>query len=127
MEASAPVPHTRGSTISAAGWVWGCEGAGAAAADAFFSELDPPRPDPATQLRAVSEPAIIVPFGRCPTVPADHGIPGAWLQSALEIEPAIFARARLLRGVSLDMGPGYAKSVRANAPKAVVCIDPITW
>ena len=100
----------------------------AAAADAFFSELDPPPPDPAPehakQPRAASEPAITVPFGPCPTVPAGHGIPGAWLRPGLEIEPAIFARAGLLRAVSMDMGPGYAKSVRANAPQAVICIDP---
>ena len=109
--------------------VWGCEGSGQAAADEFFSELDPPphdvaAPEHAKQPRAASEPAIMVPFGPCPTVPAGHGIPGAWLQPGLEIEPAIFARAGLLRAVSLDMGPGYAKSVREHAPQAIVCIDP---
>ena len=104
--------------------VWGCEGSGQAAADAFFSELDPPPPDPAKQPHAASEPAIMVPFGPCPTVPVGHGIPGAWLQPGLELEAAIFARAGRLQAVSLDMGPGYAKSVRANAPQAVVCIDP---
>jgi transposase len=46
------------------------------------------------------------------------------LRPGLELEPAIFARAGLLRAVSMDMGPGYAKSVRANAPQAVICIDP---
>jgi transposase len=66
----------------------------------------------------------MVPFGPCPTVPAGHGIPGAWLQPGLEIEPTIFARAGLLRAVSMDMGPGYAKSVREHAPQAVICIDP---
>ena len=109
--------------------VWGCEGSGQAAADEFFDELDPPphdvaAPEHAKQPRAASEPAIMVPFGPCPTVPAGHGIPGAWLQSGLEIEPAIFARAGRLRAVSLDMGPGYAKSVREHAPQAIVCIDP---
>ena len=104
--------------------VWGCEGSGQAAADAFFSELDPPPPDPAKQPHAASEPAIMVPFGPCPTVPVGRGIPGAWLQPGLELEAAIFARAGRLQAVSLDMGPGYAKSVRANAPQAVVCIDP---
>jgi transposase len=108
--------------------VWGCEGSGAAAADEFFDELDPPPPDAAPehpkQPRAASEPAIMVPFGPCPTVPAGHGIPGAWLESNLEIEPAIFARAGLLHAVSMDMGPGYAKSVREHAPHAVICIDP---
>jgi transposase len=109
--------------------VWGCEGSGAAAADEFFDELDPPphdiaAPEPAKQPREASEPAIMVPFGPCPTVPAGHGIPGGWLQPDLEVEPAIFARAGLLHAVSMDMGPGYAKSVRANAPQAVICIDP---
>ena len=108
--------------------VWGCEGSGQAAADEFFSELDPPPaddpPEHAKQPRAANEPAIMVPFGPCPTVPAGHGIPGAWLQPGLEIEPTIFARAGLLRAVSMDMGPGYAKSVREHAPQAVICIDP---
>ena len=108
--------------------VWGCEGSGQAAADEFFSELDPPPaddpPEHAKQPRAASEPAIMVPFGPCPTVPAGHGIPGAWLQPGLEIEPAMFARAGLLQAVSMDMGPGYAKSVREHAPQAIVCIDP---
>ena len=108
--------------------VWGCKGSGAAAADAFFDELDPPPPDAvaehAKQPRAASEPAIMVPFGPCATVPAGHGIPGAWLAPGLEIEPAIFARAGRLRAVSMDMGPGYAKSVREHAPQAIVCIDP---
>ena len=108
--------------------VWGCEGSGQAAADAFFSELDPPPaddpPEHAKQPRAASEPAIMVPFGPCPTVPAAHGIPGAWLQPGLEIEPAMFARAGRLQAVSMDMGPGYAKSVREHAPQAIVCIDP---
>jgi transposase len=108
--------------------VWGCEGSGAAAADEFFAELDPPPTDPAPehakQPRTAVEPAIMVPFGPCPTVPAGHGIPGAWLEPDLEIEPAIFARAGLLRAVSMDMGPGYAKSVRKHAPQAIICIDP---
>ena len=108
--------------------VWGCEGSGQAAADEFFSELDPPPaddpPEHAKQPRAASEPAIMVPFGPCPTVPAAHGIPGAWLQPGLEIEPAMFARAGRLQAVSMDMGPGYAKSVREHAPQAIVCIDP---
>ena len=32
-------------------------------------------------------------------------------------------RAARIEAVSIDMGPGYAKSTRANAPQAVVCID----
>jgi transposase len=118
--------------------VWGCEGSGAAAADAFFAELDPeiasPSPPPAPpdpparrdgkQLPAPPEPAIMVPFGPCPIVGAGEGIPGAWLQHDLELEPAMFARAGRLRAVSMDMGPGYAKSVREHAPQAIVCVDP---
>ena len=109
--------------------VWGCEGSGQAAADAFFSELDSPphdvaAPEHAKQPPELPGPAIMVPFGPCPTVPAGLGIPGAWLAPGLELEPAIFARAGLLRAVSMDMAPGYAKSVREHAPQAIVCIDP---
>jgi len=72
--------------------VWGCEGAGAAAADEFFAELDaetastspPPKPSceppagrDAKQPPTLPEPAIMVPFGPCPTVPAGEGVPGA--------------------------------------------------
>jgi len=32
-------------------------------------------------------------------------------------------RSAQITAVSMDMGPGYAKSTRANAPQAVVCID----
>jgi len=102
--------------------VWGCEGSGQAAADEFFDQLDPPPEH--DEPRAASEPAIMVPFGPCPTVPAGHGIPGAWLEGGLELEPALVARAGLLRAVSMDMGPGYAKSVREHAPQAIICIDP---
>ena len=107
--------------------VWGCEGKGQAAADEFFDELDPPpaeAPAPAGQASWQPEPAIMVPFGPCPTVPAGHGIHGAWLPEGEEIEPAIFARASKLRAVSMDMTGGYAKSVREHAPHAVICIDP---
>jgi transposase len=107
--------------------VWGCEGKGQAAADEFFSELDPPLappgPEHAKQPRQRPQPAIMVPFGPCPTVAAGQGIPGAWLCAGEEIEPAIFARASRLRAVSMDMGEGYAKSVREHAPQAVIAID----
>lgn len=33
-------------------------------------------------------------------------------------------RAAQVQAVSMDMGPGYAKSTRAHAPQAVICIDP---
>jgi transposase len=36
----------------------------------------------------------------------------------------MLARAGLLSAVSMDMGPGYAKSVREHVPHAVICIDP---
>jgi transposase len=113
--------HTRGCVV------WGCEGKGQAAADEFFAELDPP-PAPAGSERAEQpswqpEPAIMVPFGPCPTVPAGHGVQGAWLQAGEEIEPAIFARASRLRAVSMDMTGGYAKSVREHAPQATIVID----
>ena len=109
--------------------VWGCEGQGQKAADAFFTELDPdpassPPPVPAGQPRQPPEPAIMVPFGPCPTVPADHGIPAAWLGPDRELDPAIVARASRLIAVSMDMTGGYAKSVRHHAPQATICIDP---
>lgn len=107
--------------------VWGCEGKGQAAADQFFAELDPPPEAPVLARVGRSswqpEPAVMVPFGPCSTVPAGEGIHGAWLQPGLELDPAIFARASRLTAVSMDMGEGYAKSVRANAPQAVICID----
>ena len=114
--------HARGCVV------WGTEGKGQAAADRFFDELDPPREDPpahAEQRLSSWRPelAIMVPFGPCPTVPAGHGIPGAWLPDGLEIEPAIFARASRLTAVSMDMTGGYAKSVRERAPQAVIVID----
>jgi transposase len=105
--------------------VWGCEGKGQAAADQFFAALDPPVEDPAPvgQPSWQPAPAIMVPFGPCPTVPAGEGIPGAWLQHGLELEPAIFARASKLRAVSMDMTGGYAASVRQHAPQATIVID----
>ena len=113
--------HARGCVV------WGCEGKGQAAADAFFDELDPPPEDPPAHAAGERswEPvaAIMVPFGPCPTVPAGHGIPGAWLQAGEELEPAIFARASRLTAVSMDMTGGYAKSVRDRAPQATIVID----
>jgi transposase len=106
---------------------WGCEGKGQAAADEFFEELDPPPHAPApahpTRPRQLPEPAIMVPFGPCPTVAAGHGIQGPWLPDSEELEPAIFARASRLTAVSMDMTGGYAKSVREHAPHATVVID----
>jgi transposase len=65
----------------------------------------------------------MVPFGRCPTVPAGEGIQAAWLQDGSEAAPAIFARASRLTAVSMDMTAGYAKSVREHAPHAPIVID----
>jgi transposase len=112
--------HARGCVV------WGTEGKGQAAADAFFEELDPVLEEPPTHAGQPSwqpEPAMMVPFGPCPTVPAGHGIPGGWLQAGEELEPAIFARACRLRAVSMDMTGGYAKSVREHAPQATIVID----
>ena len=106
--------------------VWGSEGKGQAAADQFFAELDPPLADPPADAAKRSwepEPAIMVPFGPCPTVPAGHGIPAAWIEPGSDIDPAIFARATKLRAVSMDMTGGYAKSVRKHAPQATIVID----
>ena len=113
--------HTRGCVV------WGTEGKGQAAADQFFAELDPPPhqgpSEHAGQPSWEPAPAIMVPFGPCPIVPAGEGIPGAWITDGAEIDPAIFARASRLRAVSMDMTGGYAKSVRDHAPRATIVID----
>ena len=114
--------HDRGCVV------WGAEGKGQAAADKFFDALDPP-PSPAQPpvLAGRSswerEPAIMVPFGPGATVPAGEGIPGAWLEAGLELDPHLFARASRLRAVSMDMTGGYAKCVRERAPQATIVID----
>jgi transposase len=114
--------HDRGCVV------WGTEGKGQAAADAFFDALDPP-PSPAEPPVVAArsswerEPAIMVPFGPAATVTAGGGIAGAWLDPGLELDPRLFARASRLRAVSMDMTGGYAKSVRANAPQATIVID----
>jgi transposase len=112
--------HSRGCVV------WGTEGKGQAAADEFFDELDPPPEDPPARAGRPSwqpEPAIMIPFGPCPTVPAGEGIHGAWLQHGEELEPAVFARASRLTAVSMDMTGGYARSVREHAPQAEIVID----
>jgi transposase len=111
--------HRRGCVV------WGCEGKGQAAADEFFSELDPQPADPPAHAGPSwqPEPAIMVPFGPCPTVPAAHGIPAAWLKDGSELDPRLFARASTLTAVSMDMTGGYAKSVREHAPHATIVID----
>ena len=86
--------------------VWGCEGKGKAAADEFFAELDPePHRPPAD-----AEPAQ----------PAEIA---AEQPAEADAEQQIGERARKLIAVSMDMGEGYAKSVREHAPQATICID----
>ena len=106
--------------------VWGTDGKGQAAADAFFEALDPPPAEPPAPARTRSwepEPAIMVPFGPCPTVAAGHGIPAAWVQPGLELDPCLLARASRLTAISMDMTGGYAKSVRERAPQPEIVID----
>ena len=97
--------------------VWGTEGKGQAAADRFFAELDPPPEAPGPERtkhpRQAPEPAIVVPFGACPTVPAGEGIPGALITDGTEIAPAIFARLEAAR--CLD---GHGRGVRQFRPRA---------
>ena len=90
--------------------VWGCEGKGKAAADEFFAELDPEphRPPEPPEPPEPAQPAEI--GAEQPTEAADA-------------EHQIGERACKLRAVSMDMGEGYAKSVREHAPQATICID----
>jgi transposase len=105
--------------------VWGTDGKGKAAADAFFDALDPPPAKPPAHAGRSwkPEPAIMVPFGPCPTVTAGHGVPAGWLEPGLELDPCVLARASRLTAVSMDMTGGYAKSVRERAPQAEIVID----
>lgn len=82
--------------------VWGCDGAGQDAADRFFAELDSPAGD-------LSAPDSS-------EEPGEHAKPG------LAAEP-VGERAGKLEAISMDMGPGYAKSARQHAPQAIICID----
>lgn len=76
--------------------VWGAEGRSAKVCDQFFADLDPPACAPAAGADAGHAPA----------------------------EAVVGPRAGQLTAVSLDMGPGYAKSARQHAPQAIICIDP---
>lgn len=83
--------------------VWGTEGKGAAAADEFFAALDPAH----AKLREFAE-----------SVHEDLGL------DLLNGEPFPAApNAREIKAVSMDMGEGYARSVREHAPQAEICID----
>jgi transposase len=91
--------------------VWGCEGKGQAAADRFFAELDSDESDAETQVGSHAESL---------EVPAEQPVNEV---PAQQHEPTIGKRAAQLTAVSMDMGEGYAKSVREHAPQAVICID----
>ena len=105
------VDHQRGRVV------WGANGSGKAAADRFFAELDPelaadaPQPEP----QVLAEPAEIQP--EPPELPSPDSEPE-------DGEPRVGERASKIEAISLDMGPGYAKSAREHAPQAIVCIDP---
>ena len=87
--------------------VWGTEGKGQAAADAFFAELDADtRRRDAEHGRAAQAAEIQV------KAPAQA-----------DVENDVGERAGQLTAVSMDMTGGYAKSVRRHAPQAVICID----
>ena len=91
--------------------VWGTEGKGQAAADAFFAELDPDGRDEQGEAGLPAE------------------FPHGWAEQPVDEAPtdqderAAGERAAKLTAVSMDMGEGYAKSVREHAPQAVICID----
>jgi transposase len=93
--------------------VWGCEGKGKAAADEFFADLDPELSVTPAQHDPPEPPEI--------QAPADPEDPEN--QGAEPTERKIGERAGQLRAVTMDMGEGYAKSVREHALKAVICID----
>ena len=88
--------HRRGKIV------WGAEGRSAAVADAFFADLDPSSGDDEE-----AEPA-----------------PAAEIAEPPDDRPRVGPRAAKLQAISMDMGPGYAKSAREHAPQAVICIDP---
>lgn len=87
--------------------VWGCEGKGQAAANRFFAELDP-------ELHATPP---------RPESPAPPEIHPEQPPDPRDSKPRTGERASKLTAVSMDMGEGYAKSVRERAPQAVICID----
>ena len=93
--------------------VWGCEGKGQAAADQFFAELDP-EPLAAASQPGVADTLEVQPELSAVTEPEDP---------AEEAPLRIGERAGKLTAVTMDMGEGYAKSVREHAPQAIICID----
>jgi transposase len=93
--------------------VWGTEGKGQAAADEFFAELDPGLH--LTPAQPESPEAAEIQEQR--PGPADPE------RAADDSKQRVGERAGQLTAVSMDMGEGYAKSVREHAPQAVICID----
>jgi len=91
--------------------VWGAEGKGQVAADRFFAELDPDEPDQDGETGPPAEPPQLQAEQRVEEVAGKHD------------EPTVGERAGKLTAISMDMGEGYAKSVREHAPQAVICID----
>ncbi|MCA1681280.1 MAG: transposase, partial [Actinobacteria bacterium] len=91
--------------------VWGAEGKGQAAADRFFAELDPDEPDQDGETGPPAKPPQLQDEQRVEEVPVKHD------------EATVGERAAKLTAISMDMGEGYAKSVRQHAPQAVICID----
>jgi len=87
--------HRRGKIV------WGAEGRSAAVADQFFADLDAPAPDQTLDAE-----------------PAHADIAGPPDDKQTQVGP----RASKLTAISLDMGPGYARSAREHAPQAVICI-----
>ena len=54
-----------------------------------------------------------------------EGSPGVGREfNEQDSERRIGERAAKLAAISMDMGPGYAKSARNHAPQAIICIDP---
>jgi transposase len=51
------------------------------------------------------------------------GAEGASAQVADEFFDELGERSVQIEAISLDMGPGYAKSARQHAPQALICID----
>ncbi len=91
--------------------VWGAEGKGQAAADAFFAELDPDERDEPGELGLHAEAPQVQAQQRVEEIPAQQD------------ERTVGERAEKLTAISMDMGEGYARSARKHAPQAVICID----
>ncbi|MCA1678256.1 MAG: transposase [Actinobacteria bacterium] len=97
--------HRRGCVV------WGTEGKGQAAAEAFFAELDPDERNLEGESAPPAEPAQLQRKQRVDEV------------SVKQDERTVGERAGALTAISMDMGEGYARSARKHAPQAVICID----